>query len=187
MAESKRDTPSSLTMIALGVYLVLDIISIACTFSFRDQYDETDSSMPSVALSAIFAGFFGHLIIFASGYICCGAICSIFCGSRGNFEFNMSQSQDDCDVCFNTCESCCDGCAYITIKGGTILSSVWIGLTHLSATISMAIVTAENPAANVQAFGGFITAINAIGILLSIPYCGFITVCDPLICYKDSA
>lgn len=175
MAKSENDIGFNLTVISMGIYVVLDIISIACTISFREQYDETDSSMPSAALSAVITGFVGHLVVCASGYACCGAICGTCCKSMTNVP--VTQSEDEC-----CCETCCEqsltGCACCTVKLGTILSSVWIGLFHLWATISMAIVTAENPAPNVQAFGGFITAINGIATLLSIPYCWCITICN---------
>ena len=175
MAESENDIRLILTVISLGIYVVLDIISIICTISFREQYDETDSSMPSAALSAVITGFVGHLVLCASGYVCCSVICGTCCESMTKVPVTQSEDESGCERC---CELGCIGCAYCTIKLGTILSSVWIGLFHLSATISMAIVTAENPASNVQAFGGFITAINGIATLLSIPYCCFITTCN---------
>ena len=51
---------------------------------------------------------------------------------------------------------------------------IWLGVFQLIATILMAIFTADNSAPNVQAFGGFVAALNGIITVLSFAYCCFL-------------
>ena len=51
-----------------------------------------------------------------------------------------------------------------------ILSLPGLGLFQFVSGILMSIVTSNNPAANVQAFGGFIAAMNFISTILAVVY-----------------
>ena len=136
------------SIVLLVVCVTLEIVSVICAIAFGTAYDETDSDFPGASAGLLIAGIVGQLV----------------CGG--------------CAICIKktseSLESCSEGCGALLALGLLALAAIWLGVLQLIATILMAIVTAENPATNVQAFGGFITALNGIITMLSIIYCCFI-------------
>lgn len=133
------------SVILFVICIILEIVSVACTIAFIAEYDETDSNFPKLAAALIIVGFIGQLV--------CGgcAIC-------------LSKTSEGLEKCGN-------GCGLLLAMVGLGLSAIWLGILQLVATVLMAIVTADNTAVNVQALGGFTTAINGIISMLSIAYC----------------
>ena len=136
------------SIVLLIVCATLGIVSVICAIAFRAEYDETDSALPGTSAGLIIAGIVGQLV----------------CGGCALCIKKTSESL----------ESCNEGCGFLPAMGVMALAVIWLGILQLIETILMAVVTAENTAPNVQAFGGFITAINGIITMLSITYCCFI-------------
>ena len=67
-----------------------------------------------------------------------------------------------------------EGCGALLALGVMAPAGIWLGVFQLIATILMAIFTADNSPPNVQAFGGFVTALNGIITMLSFAYCCFL-------------
>ena len=136
------------SIVLLVVCATLGIVSAICAIAFGAAYDETDSDFPGASAGLIIAGIVGQLV----------------CGGCALCIKKTSESL----------ESCSKGCGAFLALLVMALAAIWLGVLQLIATILMAVVTADNPAPNVQAFGGFITAINGIITMLSITYCCFI-------------
>lgn len=146
--DEKEKVRSYGSIILLVVCVSLELISAACAIAFGSMYDETASDFPGSSAGLIIAGIFGQLA--------CGG-CAI------------------CVVKPSQCiESRAEGCGGILALVVLALAVLCLGVLQLIATILMAVVTANNPAPNVQAFGGFITALNGIITILSMTYCCFI-------------
>ena len=146
--DDKQKLRSYGPIILLVICIILEIISAICAFVFGSEYDETDLGFTDAAGGLIIAGIIGQIV----------------CGG--------------CAVCLEKTavklESCSKGCGALLAFVVIGLAGIWLGVLQLIATILMAIVTANNSAPNVQAFGGFITALNGIITMLSITYCCFI-------------
>ena len=136
------------SIVLLVVCVTLEIISVICAIAFGAAYDETDSDFPGASAGLLITGIIGQLV----------------CGGCALCIKKTSESLENCG----------EGCGLLLAMGVMALAVIWLGILQLIATILMAVVTAENAATNVQAFGGFITAINGIITMLSITYCCFI-------------
>ena len=146
--DDKEKIRSYGSIILLVICVILEVISVARTFAFGAIYDESELTLDGSSAGLIIAGIFGQLA--------CGA----------------------CAVCLTKAsewlESCSKSCGAFLALGVMGLAVLCLGAFQLIATILMAVVTANNTAPNVQAFGGFITALNGIITILSMIYCCFI-------------
>ena len=146
--DDKQKLRSYGSITLLVICIILEIISVICAFVFANEYDESDLGFIGAAAGLMIAGIIGQLV--------CGG-CAV-CLEKTSVKL----------------ESCSKGCGAFLAFGVISLAGIWLGVLQLIATILMAIVTANNSAPNVQAFGGFITALNGIITMLSITYCCFI-------------
>ena len=124
--------------------IVMEVISMICTVAFSRSYDETESGLNAVSFVlmgiALCGQFFG----------CCAA------GKLSNWAVDVGK-----------CDEGLGALCFIVIA---ILSLPCLGLFQLIAGILITIVTSNNAAANVKAFGGFIAAMNFLSIIPAIVY-----------------
>ena len=146
--ESREKIRSYGSIVLLVICVVLGVVSVICAIAFSAAFDETNSGFPGASAGLIITGIIGQLV----------------CGGCALCIKKTSESL----------ESCGEGCGAFLALALLGLAVIWLGILQFIATILMAIVTADNAAANVQAFGGFIAAINGIITMLSITYCCFI-------------
>ena len=149
MEENDSNEEGDKKKVAWGIILsfagiVVEVISMICTIAFGRSYDETGSSLPASSFILMGVALCGQL------FGCC-------------VSAKLSKGASEAAKCDENLGILC----FVVIG---ILSLPGLGLFQFVSGILMAIVTGENAAANVQAFGGFIAAMNFISAILAVVY-----------------
>ena len=142
-------------VLAVVVVVICVLFYIAAVFcnAAAIGFDETNSDLTVAALLIV---FWGNVI--AIIWLCCAAFVWAIRENDRSQPFQTT-APDECADNFCACF------VYVMLS----IPIIWLGLSYLAATILQAIVTAENSDPGSQAFGGFVTAMNAILSLVSIP------------------
>ena len=143
-----------LTGIVLSIAcLLLEGISMGCAAAYRSSYNESKEDLPGATIFLLGYSLFGQVIgCFIAGYLCSVAV-----------------------KCCCSCELT-EGIGVYLIIGIALFSVPALGPFQFISGILMMLSTADNEAANVQAFGAFITIINFVTAILAVVYAYFVFV-----------
>ena len=130
--------------------LVLEVISLICTYSFAMQYDESEGVAARASWIIMIISVIGQI------FGCC-IIRKI--GETGK------AASEECN---------CGEILGLALYAMGILSIVPSGLGQIGATAAIIVATANNTASNVIAFGVFIAVLDAVAVLTSISYIYFV-------------
>ena len=127
--------------------IITEIISIICSFSYANKYDESDSGLSKASAILLLVGLLGRTVGFVVVQLLASKV----------EDWNCKDPNDPQG--HNLC-----------IKYLMILSLPFVGPLQLLATIFMMVSNTENDATNVKVFGAFIIIMDFITVILAIVY-----------------